>query len=307
MDKPISHLYIAPHLDDAVCSCGGLIREQTAQGERVLVVTLFTAGAQDEDSLPTHLRALHRLWGFQSGDPFASRRAEDRAALALLGADDLHLGWQGALYRQARNGHFLYKGLGLFGTPVREDVRTLARIRRALLNLRAEHPAATFYVPLAVGGHVDHRLAHHAARHVPDPVRYYEDIPYVLLGRVSPMILRLLGLAARTGLTPGGGGYGRAGASLTQRLQGWSGWLGGPQLTLLTNRPPHLYAWQSVLHPIDLRLKFEAILQYASQMPMLFGTSGRAWRALDSYARSLGRGRTPCERQWLWQPRVARP
>ncbi len=310
MKNAITHVYISPHLDDAVCSCGGLIREQTARGERVLVVTLFTMGAQNEKTLPPYLRALHCLWGFSVEDPFIRRREEDRAALEMLGADYRHLGLQGALYRQAPDGHYLYPGLGFFGRPADEDLPLLAHIRRILLDLRSAYPEATFYAPLAVGGHVDHRLVNQAMLYVPGPTSYYEDIPYVLLGKVSPFVLWTLSLTARLGLRPRvlNMGYGGASVSLKLAAQGWSRFLGGPTLTLLFNRPSRLMQWRSVLHPIDLPAKFESMLQYTSQIPMMFGSSGRAWKALESYATSLQRGiRTTCERQWLLEPRPQTP
>ncbi len=38
--REYAHIYIAPHLDDAVLSCGGQIAQHTATGARVLVVTI---------------------------------------------------------------------------------------------------------------------------------------------------------------------------------------------------------------------------------------------------------------------------
>lgn len=299
-----AHIYISPHLDDVICSCGGLIQEQSKRGERVLVVTLFTAGIEDQEELPPYLRALHRLWGFHNADPFALRRAEDLAALELVGADHLHAGWSGALYRRSHDGRFLYTGLGYFGRPAAEDLHLLAQMRRLLFRLRRENPDAIFYAPLGVGGHVDHRLVFQAARYVPGPLRFYEDIPYVFLGKVSPLVLQVLGIAARLGLRANTvSSLGQTGTSLVSALQSRTSLLSGPQLTLLTNRPPRQNYWRDIVHPIDLQAKFEAMLQYTSQIPMLFGSTQWAWKSLETYALSIQRGgRRPLERQWALQP-----
>ncbi len=299
-----SHIYISPHLDDAVCSCGGLIYRQTHGGERVQVVTLFTAGIENPDALSPTLRTLHRLWGFLESDPYPARRAEDIAALEILGADYRHIGWPGALYRRSRSGRFLYTGLSYFGSPPYEDLRLLVNIRRLLQDLRQQHPDAVFHIPLGVGGHVDHRLVRRAARDLPGPVHFYEEIPYVLLGKVAPLVMRLLSIlsqrSTRLNTMSSGGHVG----SLISAIQSRTSLLGGPQLALLANRPSRGRKWQPTLHPIDLQAKFEAVMCYATQIPMLFGTLEQARRALETYATSIRRhDRTPYERQWVLQPR----
>ena len=307
MNDPVNHIYISPHLDDAVCSCGGLIDQQTRRGERVLVVTLFSAGIENVDELPPYLRALHILWGFTNADPFATRRREDLAALEMIGAAHLHVGWQGALYRRGSDGRLLYTGLGNFGRPAREDQHLLARIRDLLLKLRREHPDATLYVPLGVGGHVDHRLVHRAARDLPGPLYFYEDIPYVFLGKISPFVMAVLTGISRLGLRETFSGDARVNG-LISAISSRTSLFAGPQLTLFANRAPYPARWQNILHPIDLPAKFEAMLQYASQIPMLFGSPNWAWQSLENYATSIRReARVPLERQWALEPRPVRP
>ena len=41
----LKHVYLSPHLDDAVLSCGGAIHRAGAAGEAVLVITVFAAEA----------------------------------------------------------------------------------------------------------------------------------------------------------------------------------------------------------------------------------------------------------------------
>lgn len=305
MSNPIHHVYVSPHLDDAVCSCGGLIHQQISRGENVLVVTLFSAGIEAIEDLPPYLRALHVVWGYGTTDPFAVRRQEDLNALATLGADHLHLGWRGALYRQSQDGRFLYSGLGYFGRPVQADTRLLVQLRRRLLDLRRQYPEATFYAPLGVGGHVDHRLTHRAARQIPGPMCYYEDVPYVFVGKLSPFVMGVLSSLSRLGVRKNFSGGGKA-SSLVSIIQSRTALFGGPQLALFSNRAPHPSHWQRVLHPIDLPAKFEAVLAYTSQIPMLFGSSDRAWRSLENYATSIQREiASPMERQWELTPRPA--
>lgn len=78
-------LVVSPHLDDAVFACADLIAAHP--GTRVL--TVFTGGPPREDPA---LRAWDADCGFTAADDVMRlRRAEDRAALAVLGAEPLWL------------------------------------------------------------------------------------------------------------------------------------------------------------------------------------------------------------------------
>lgn len=177
MLKQYDHIYLAPHLDDVVLSCGGQICELTGAGETVLIVSI-TAGDPPLEALPPFAAAHHESWQLDH-NAVADRRAEDRAACALLGADWAHLTVRDAIYRRDPvSGEALYNNdVQLFGpvnsaeTPL---ITTIANKLRAL-------PTATRVIsPLAVGNHVDHQLTREAAEAAfGDALTYYEDYPYV--------------------------------------------------------------------------------------------------------------------------------
>ncbi len=98
------HLFLSPHLDDAVFSCGGQIVLLREQGASVHVVTAFTGDAPEPEApLSDFAALLHALW--DAGDnPFAVRREEDRCALHLLGVTWTHLLYQDAIYRRPQSG-----------------------------------------------------------------------------------------------------------------------------------------------------------------------------------------------------------
>ena len=176
-------VYLAPHLDDAVLSCGGQIYQERQQGLTVLVVTVMAGdpplGAEDG----AFVAQLHARWEL-AGDhnPVAVRRAEDAAALSSLGADLLHWRWPDCIYRRhPETGAFLYAFEdALFGAvhPAESELVSVLSDRLARLPLASSAPV---YVPLAVGGHVDHRLVRRAAEDCAALVGrrvYYEDYPY---------------------------------------------------------------------------------------------------------------------------------
>lgn len=180
----MKHVYLSPHLDDAVLSCGGAIHRRWAMGEQVLVITIFAGNFEGGEPSPFALEQ-HNYWG-DPPRPMALRRAEDLAALALLGAETQHLGYLDAVYRTGPEGQWLYPNLeALLGDicsldPVYgEGIRKLAD---RLVGLMPSGVPTVIYAPLGAGGHVDHQLVHLAARELLGRgyrVAFYEDYPYV--------------------------------------------------------------------------------------------------------------------------------
>ena len=172
-------MYLSPHLDDAVLSCGGLIHRQTNSGTAVLVVTVF-AGAPSGSELSDFAAALQADWGHLS-DPVSVRRQEDEQATRLLGAAHLHLDYPDAVYRSDDNSFLYLCDEALFGTPHPSDFKLISQITEDITEVHSPLEA-TLYAPLAVGGHVDHQLLRDATLTMyrrSYEVIFYEDYPYV--------------------------------------------------------------------------------------------------------------------------------
>ena len=170
-------IYLSPHLDDVVLSCGGRISQQTEAKQSVLIVTV-TAGDPPGRPLPPFAQSHHDAWQL-SQDVVQDRRAEDVAACTVLGAHWLHWDFGDAIYRRApETGEALYNNDDqLFGainsaeTPLIKQLITL---------LQSLPPADEIVCPLAVGDHVDHQLTRVSAEAAfGSGMTYYEDYPYV--------------------------------------------------------------------------------------------------------------------------------
>jgi LmbE family N-acetylglucosaminyl deacetylase len=182
-----AHVYLSPHLDDAVFSCGGLIARQSANDETVTVVTVC-AGDTPVGELTPLAVDVHRRWG-GAGSPIAARRAEDRMACGRLGASAVHLEVPDAVYRWAEGEPMYPEESALFGSLHPADVDLVTRLA-ALLEDKC--PAqARLYCPSVLGGHVDHRLTRMAAERLGRPLWYYQDMPYAARGGVLPADLPL--------------------------------------------------------------------------------------------------------------------
>jgi LmbE family N-acetylglucosaminyl deacetylase len=179
------HIYLSPHLDDAVLSCGGSIYRQAQRGESVAVLTVFSASPSPGEPLSPFAQSLHDRWRASTpaahfDDPPAARRAEDRRALAALGENVavIHHTLPDCIYRRdPATGAALYASESAIFGPVDPADPALAALRR----LPPLPPGAVLFAPLAVGGHVDHRLLRKvvlACDAPPGGIRFYEDYPY---------------------------------------------------------------------------------------------------------------------------------
>ena len=107
----------------------------------------------------------------------ALRRMEDEAAAAIVGAELVHFDVPDCIYRRSSKGDYLYTET-VMTAPHPSDRRLPIRIAAALRSeLRQDD---VLVCPLALGGHVDHRLVRRAAESLRRPLLYYADVPYVL-------------------------------------------------------------------------------------------------------------------------------
>lgn len=148
-------IVLSPHLDDAAFSLGAAMALAAAAGEAVHVVNVFTryAGAA----------AMRR------------REQEDLAAMLAVGprARSTPLGFDDAPLRKEHAAHGLYRPHGLL-----PDDHPM--VDRLSLALEPHLDGGICFVPLAVGGHVDHLVLLHAALRLMQPgaTCFYEDLPY---------------------------------------------------------------------------------------------------------------------------------
>ena len=170
------HLFLSPHLDDAVLSCGGLIHRLARTGERVIVVTAMAG--EPPTTLPDSPALQAKRW--PGGD---ARRSEDALAAQAVRAQVYHLALAESVFRQTICGAgdwiALYPTLdSLFdGIDEADDARV------TLFETRLPFPEVIMiYAPLCVDEHVDHRLVRDWAlvltgsQDAP-PLKFYEEYP----------------------------------------------------------------------------------------------------------------------------------
>ncbi len=170
-------IYLAPHLDDAVLSAGGLIYDQTHSGIPVEIWTFMCGYPSDREYSP-FAQLLHADWGFASAEEtIRERRREDTNAASIVGAKAVHFDFLDCIYRRGRDGGWLYYDISV--PPFDDDAGLPAQIAEAV-SARLK-PDDVLVCQLAVGSHVDHVLVRHAAELLGRPLLYDIDIPYLFL------------------------------------------------------------------------------------------------------------------------------
>lgn len=254
------HIFLSPHYDDIALSAGATVAQLADFGLQPETVILFGSEPDPGALRSPFAEAMHAGWGLSAEAVVRSRQAEEAAAAAILGATTRILPFQDAIYR----GHRYLSDHELFGHVSLEERSLPAEIAGALSLDNQPDAETRFYAPLAIGSHVDHQLAFHAATLLAAGgwnVWFYEDAPYVLKADA---------LAAR---------FDKTDSDLLE-----------PAALV-----PAAAGWER---------KIDAILCYPSQLETIFrhyvgvGDSRREISdALDAYARSIGNG-AAVERFW---------
>ncbi|HEX6108566.1 MAG TPA: PIG-L family deacetylase [Ktedonobacteraceae bacterium] len=179
------HIFLSPHFDDVVYSCGGTLGVQASCGLHPLVITAFAGIPPAGLELSPFASQIHKRMGFRQDTPaeagVAARRKEDSGALDYLHADYLWLDYPDAIYRGTPA--YYASDQELVGEVHPGDMGIDMRLAQDLVALHERLPDAVWYAPLGVGRHVDHQIVCSATDRLIQRganVKLYEDFPYVL-------------------------------------------------------------------------------------------------------------------------------
>ncbi|MCF6277686.1 MAG: PIG-L family deacetylase [Anaerolineales bacterium] len=172
------HIYLSPHLDDAVLSCGGVIAMQREAGIPVEIWNIMSGNPPADAPLSQLAQSVHAEWGTASAkETLALRLKEDSLAACRVDAAPRYFDFLDCIYRHAPDGTALYTD-DIFLPPHTADTPLVGQIaERLCASLRAED---TLVCPLTIGDHPDHVIVRRAAEQTGHPLRYYADIPYML-------------------------------------------------------------------------------------------------------------------------------
>ncbi len=170
---------ISPHRDDAAFSCGLLIVALLRAGKNVTVCNLFTRSDYAVTNIGINPEA-ERVEGVS-----LARLREDKAAVAAM--------LQCATRLSCTPGRLTLRDYGWLDAPLRLQVNS-EYVVLAPVPVEEAHAQAHFFAkhlnewahfdavmaPLALGDHIDHRIARETAKLVVPAERlaFYQDLPY---------------------------------------------------------------------------------------------------------------------------------
>lgn len=257
--KDSRHIFLSPHFDDVVYSCGGTLAVQASLGLRPLVITIFGGLPAQDLQLSPYAAAIHQKMdasNLNAHDLVETRRKEDAKALGVIDADYLWLDYIDAIYRGSPA--YYTTNEELMGGEVHPDDMWIDRqLAQDLLELAGRLPDLVIYAPLGIGRHVDHQIVTSAVDRLVrrgTNVKFYEDFPYVMED-----------------------------GALERRLQQLGGEL-DPAFVEMSEMLP---------------LRLEASDCYASQANLNFGDRARMHRLMEEYTRGIRPVQTVhLERYW---------
>ncbi len=181
-------LIVSPHRDDAAFSLGLAVEAWLAAGHAVTVLNCFTLSEYAPYSDVGSLHANDRQ-SFAT----AVRKREDIAWNKLI-RDAVRFNDLDLLDAPLRLAMSLDEAMA---TPIRAGDRAVARVAGSIAKWAKAGPERAVVLPLAIGDHVDHRVAREAGQQalaeLPVPMGYYEDLPYAARPEAQDRMAALAG------------------------------------------------------------------------------------------------------------------
>lgn len=268
----MTHIFLSPHPDDGIFSCGGLITKLVNQGNEVQVITIYSVMPSAEN-IPPKLRKYI---------DYSDVLEEDKAALSFLGAKYHHKGILSSVFIDPEK---TFKPVQIFKAPKQKmkGFKNLNTIKNEIAEIISKTPRPIIYIPFGIGNHIDHMEIFFAAMRYlaeggnPRLFRFYED-NYAMSGpgmrKKHPIACRFI--PENTYHYP----------SLSGRIMA-AVMTGAVDLSPVINAFGHLtspFHWQ--LEKVEIRNEYEAkkkaTLMYESQIKQ-FGGAQKYQKFLDNY------------------------
>lgn len=170
-------LVLSPHSDDAVLSCFDHMRCWIRAGHTVHVCTVFSKFTPSK--LSSDAREYMGNSGFDNAGSFATaRQAEDRKALAFLGAEYSTPGLVDGAF-VLHKGKLVYPTFRkLFSGRISQHDDRVLKLVEYLKKIRTKYDRVIS--PIGLGSHTDHVIVFQCAQNIfdRDVVSFYYDVPY---------------------------------------------------------------------------------------------------------------------------------
>jgi len=179
--KNKNFIFLSPHLDDAVLSCGFFLELLTKAKKKIMVLTVFTKVSNPPYS-PQTKQFLKQCGYDNAQELFESRKEEDKKVLKFLGVGFLHLDYIDAAWRKDEKQKFIYRDEieRYSGIIAKEDYQLVQNLGKDLERILRKFLTKNTLIlsPLGVGGLVDHVIVRSVLEKVGKKLLFWEDFPY---------------------------------------------------------------------------------------------------------------------------------
>ncbi|MBN1468106.1 MAG: PIG-L family deacetylase [Fusobacteriaceae bacterium] len=170
------HIFVSPHFDDAIGSCGGTISKLVKDEKCVFVLTPFAG--ENIGELSNFAIELNEVW--RLNHPVRERKFENKKACSVLGCNHHNYDFVEAIYRKSEQGLFLYpNGNDIFKQISPHDCRIIPNLVSNFINDHGD--GDIYYFPFGIGRHVDHLILKYVGDLLSElsfKVLYYRDFYY---------------------------------------------------------------------------------------------------------------------------------
>ncbi len=190
--------FVSPHLDDAIFSAGGLINSLSKKNVPVTVINVFTKASEAPYTIS--VKKFLFSCGYSNADIFYKDRLfEDRQAIEMANASILNLGFVDALWR--RKGSVGLKKMLSLILPEIDYVYPIYRLSIAKGHVSKQDrylsdkicsdigkiidENSIIFYPIAIGGHVDHKIVRDACDKLAIRKIRWSDYPYSKKGNID--------------------------------------------------------------------------------------------------------------------------
>lgn len=184
--KQLHCVFLSPHQDDAVLSCGALLAALNGK-TKVSVINVFTKAHKNAYTLSAKTFMKYSNNYKSATALYVEREKEDKEVLANVGVIPQNLGLEDALFRQKGKKSFLGKLLPEFNhvyptyrwhilQQVAKNDPALEILTRAVK--RYKNKQTIVFAPTGLGNHADHRLVRLVSESLFDNLVLYSDFPY---------------------------------------------------------------------------------------------------------------------------------
>jgi len=173
------HVFISPHLDDAVLSAGDFLLKLKKENKKVLIVTVFTKFGKEPISKDS--KKYLKYSDFLSLEKFSqARKFEDFQAMKKLEVKFIHLDFVDGGFRK-NNGKVIYpnhdKSCLFSGKISNVDENLITKLRKRLSQIIKSDDV--LYGPKGIGKHVDHLIVRKVLASFENKQFLWMDQPYV--------------------------------------------------------------------------------------------------------------------------------